>query len=1051
MSTKQFSQRQRRKLGGKGNSQSKIKGNSKGNDKGNSRGKSKGKSKGNNKGSKKQSGGVRASGTRIQKKPCTLFFEARDNLDEDEFKWRCRMKGQDATNAGALLGGYRANVDIQGIEHVLAAKPDIVSGETLLFAEDAVIESGLLVITPNSELKFDAKRRGNGIESRRRLATSTGNKNVLVVRVVTNDAQPTASIAEISDAVFGTDGDPVNLKSQYEGCSNDQIIIDPATGSGTACADDPNYLGFFQFASGNYADCDWFEFFQNQDPTTCNTYGNDADLGGGPETGNSACCVCGGGTTSNYNNNVIDGVFEINVPVAASSLTSSQLEDVAMNELESQFGSSNLEDQFDLIMLCLPPGTTDGNWVAYAGLPGYVSVYNDDACLYPSVQMHEVGHNVGLTHASDNTDVDVEYGDRTGMMGISYFVDDGPSRAKMCFNPAKSYTLGWYSDKNLDIDAATTPFCGTLVGVANYPTIAGDEKVVLKIPDAATDYYVGYNHAVGFHEGTNEAVNQVTIVSQNPAFGSFSNLEARLSVGDEYIISNIFGSGEDLTIRVVEIDTSAGGFAEVQVFQGTQTCASPFPSAVPSTIPSAKPSVVPSVAPSQSPSIMPSVHPSAKPSIGPSQVPSASPSIGPSQSPSIGPSKTPSLSTSPTTALASMSPSHEPSGFPSLVPSQQPSHKPSNGPSTTPSIAPSQSPSKEASDTPSTSPSIVPSLIPSAAPSNRPSIEASDTPSISPSIMPSMIPSSAPSNRPSKEASSTPTTAPSTMPSIVPSTAPSTSGRPSTVPSAAPSRFPSTFPSLSPTTLNNPPDKWNCILNEDFENGFQFLSDGGGTAAITNFGGSNDALILTGRNAVSSETNEYGVSQYSRIRLSFAYRTTRLSSQDGFNVDIQINGGMWYRWQRFGKNDYCSSSKPRWCTGQVDLALSGGINTVKIQFHTLHSRGRNKAVYIDDVQFEAYGPPSSTTNGQQCGPISRSSKGSSSKSAKHSSSKSGKGSSSKSGTGSSSKSGKGSSSKSGKGSSSNSGKTSGFGSRKKTYKIPKNVVFPTLKTIKAIH
>jgi hypothetical protein len=76
---------------------------------------------------------------------------------------------------------------------------------------------------------------------------------------------------------------------------------------------------------------------------------------------------------------------------------------------------------------------------------------------------HEVGHNMGLTHSADNTDANVEYGDRTGMMGISYFIDDGPSRAKMCFNPAKSYTLEWYSDKNLDIDASATPFCGRLV------------------------------------------------------------------------------------------------------------------------------------------------------------------------------------------------------------------------------------------------------------------------------------------------------------------------------------------------------------------------------------------------------------------------------------------------------------------------------------------------------------------------------------------------------------------------------------------------------------
>lgn len=338
--------------------------------------------------SKKLSNTLQASSSaRTQIKPCVLFLEARDNLDKDEFKWRCGMKGEDATNAGVLLEGRRGNVDIQGIEYVLAENPDIVSGETLLFAEGAMVDDGLLVIAPENVLKFDTHTHSTGSDVRRRLATSTGNKNVLVVRVVTADAQPGATIAEISDSVFGTSGDLVNFKSQYEGCSADKITITPATGSGTACADDPNFLGFAQTASGAYTDCYWFTFFQDADPSTCTTWGNRPDLGGGPETGNSACCACGGGLITNYNNNVIDGVFEINVPVAASSLTSSQLEDVAINELESQFGSSNLEDQFDLVMLCLPPGTTDGAWIAYAALPGFVSVYNDDACLYPSMNM----------------------------------------------------------------------------------------------------------------------------------------------------------------------------------------------------------------------------------------------------------------------------------------------------------------------------------------------------------------------------------------------------------------------------------------------------------------------------------------------------------------------------------------------------------------------------------------------------------------------------------------------------------------------------------------
>lgn len=475
----------------------------------------------------------------------------------------------------------------------------------------------------------------------------------------------------------------------------------------------------------------------------------------------------------------------------------------------------------------------------------------------------------------------------------------------------------------------TTPFCGKLVGVANYATVTGSEKVVLKIPDATTDYYVGYNHAVGFHEGTNEAVNQVTIVSQNPAFGSWSYLEARLSVGEEYIISNIFGNGEDLTIKVTAIDPSASGFAKLEVTQGSQVCSNPVPSSNPSAMPSSKPGVGPSVVPSQSPS--------------------------------ISPSQNPTLSSAPSPGTASMSPSQGPSGRPSLVPSLHPSEHPSQAPS----VAPSQSPTKVVSSSPSTAPYVSRSRFPSAAPSTRPSYSPSQ--------------------------------------------------------------------SLSPSFANTP-DQWNCIFIEDFENGFQFMSDEGGLVGITSIGGSNGSqhsLRLAGRNGVGSESLQtFQASQFNSIRLSFDYRTTNFGSRDGFDVDIQVNGGMWYNWKRFGRNYYCSRSMNLWCKGKVELDLLGGINIVKFRFTTARA-GRDKTVFFDNVNFKAYGPPFHTSTGQ-CGQ--------------------------ESGNSSSSRSRRGSGSKSGKTSGSKSGKSSGSSSSKNTtntdlknskkYRSPKNAIYPPLKTIK---
>ena len=59
----------------------------------------------------------------------------------------------------------------------------------------------------------------------------TGNKTVLIVRVVASSASNSFSTAELSDAILGTSGDSVNLASQYDACSHGQLTFQAATGS----------------------------------------------------------------------------------------------------------------------------------------------------------------------------------------------------------------------------------------------------------------------------------------------------------------------------------------------------------------------------------------------------------------------------------------------------------------------------------------------------------------------------------------------------------------------------------------------------------------------------------------------------------------------------------------------------------------------------------------------------------------------------------------------------------------------------------------------------
>ena len=88
-----------------------------------------------------------------------------------------------------------------------------------------------VVIPPGQEIKLGTPAGGD----RRKLATVTGNKSMLVVRVTdVNGLVRSESAAVISDDFFGTYGDPVNMKSQFYDCSWGQLNIQPGAISLTA-------------------------------------------------------------------------------------------------------------------------------------------------------------------------------------------------------------------------------------------------------------------------------------------------------------------------------------------------------------------------------------------------------------------------------------------------------------------------------------------------------------------------------------------------------------------------------------------------------------------------------------------------------------------------------------------------------------------------------------------------------------------------------------------------------------------------------------------------
>ncbi|KAL3906520.1 MAG: hypothetical protein SGARI_003969 [Bacillariaceae sp.] len=178
------------------------------------------------------------------------------------------------------------------------------------------------------------------------------------------------------------------------------------------------------------------------------------------------------------------------------------------------------------------------------------------------------------------------------MMGFSYNEDETPV---MCFNAAKNYQLGWYSNQQASLNPST--FASqtiTMNGIDDY----GDDSnniVVLRI-EGSPDHYVGYNRATGINEGTLEGQNEITVVSKSEgplAYGE-STLRAKLSQGEEYGVAN------GVTVRFVS--TSNGGKDAVVEVSGTgsngpNSTPNPTPQPTPQPTPAPTPNPTPAPAP----------------------------------------------------------------------------------------------------------------------------------------------------------------------------------------------------------------------------------------------------------------------------------------------------------------------------------------------------------------------------------------------------------------------------------------------------------------------
>lgn len=278
-------------------------------------------------------------------------------------------------------------------------------------------------------------------------------------------------------------------------------------------------------------------------------------------------------------------------------------------------------------------------------------------------------------------------------MGLLYTRGYGYNNANypvQCFNSAKNWQLGWYSDKRQTVNVDSHPWKGRLYGYVDYATVTG--PVLINIGDI----YLQYNKIGEINRDTIERRNQVAITRDE---GTKSTVVAGLDTSKlTTTVANFVGS-RGLVIEVC--DNVQDSYYEISIRFDDQTsccgttCQGPQPTQAPTFGTSVAPAPAPTHDPTPSPTKPPTPSPTGQPVPNLTNPPTSSPIFEPTLSPTPGPTRQPTMPPSmPPTPLPTgspVAPTPYPTGVLSISPTGNPSALASSVPtrSSTPSSYPS--------------------------------------------------------------------------------------------------------------------------------------------------------------------------------------------------------------------------------------------------------------------------------------------------------------------------------------------------------------------------
>ncbi|WP_374073605.1 reprolysin-like metallopeptidase [Bdellovibrio bacteriovorus] len=135
----------------------------------------------------------------------------------------------------------------------------------------------------------------------------------------------------------------------------------------------------------------------------------------------------------------------------------------------------------------LPPNSLNCSWTGAAYIGGNRSFINSDGCNNSMVYAHELGHNLGMDHASS---VSGEYGDHSDVMA-------NPS-TPFHYNSFHKIAMGWIPSSRISVMSGLPGSVGDYK-VAHIEQDISDIQTV-KIPIAGTvdSFFISYRRGLGF-------------------------------------------------------------------------------------------------------------------------------------------------------------------------------------------------------------------------------------------------------------------------------------------------------------------------------------------------------------------------------------------------------------------------------------------------------------------------------------------------------------------------------------------------------------------------